>query len=648
MSLHFFFTGVFARIFWNFVLVALIPLPFALLVIWHLFSTSVEEHINEKLIAISNGKSALLQNKMNNLSAFITNIANNTTLVSSIDRIKEDQNKNYQHSAQQFQELFAKQLDIYPDFHDLLFISSEGRIIFSLLNEKYFGADINRELKDTALSSLFNDVKIHLNTMVSEFTYYPPSGALALFIATPIFSKGIWIGELVAQIRPEMLYEFTRHIIGLPHSGEIIFGKQKGDEIIVTTPTTIGAKNTLGISFKVGTNIGIPLQRAARGEVGIGLSTDHRGKRVLARWQYIPQLNWGMVVKVDADKIFAPTQMMRTVTILICLFLFIAIAMVALIVSKTILNPLLDLRKKSLLIGKGELQHVVNSPLNDEIGDLARAFETMRLNLQESHDDLEQKINLRTAALRRSNKELEQFAYVTSHDLQEPLRAITNYIELIEEELKGKINNEETSKHFSYVKAGSNRMRTLIEDLLKYSRISTQHRPVSKVNLGDIITKSKEDLEFIITEKHAVIECDQMPEIFCEAPRMQQLFTNLLSNSLKFTVPLTIPKIEIHYREVSDGHQIIFSDNGIGFDNKYREIIFKIFKRLHGRNEYPGTGIGLSLCKKIVEQHGGNISASATPGGGATFTIWIPQYNNSISALEKLGQMIGKSEGEIT
>jgi len=235
-----------------------------------------------------------------------------------------------------------------------------------------------------------------------------------------------------------------------------------------------------------------------------------------------------------------------------------------------------------------------------------------------------------------SNKELEQFAYVASHDLQEPLRKISSFGDLLRENYKDQIIGE-GELYLNRILHSTTRMRDLITDLLNYSRVSRKTER-EKVDLSIILEMAKDDLEIMISEKEAIIKSSGLPSIAGNSSEFRQLFQNLLSNSLKFFNPNKKPIISIEAKESSSEElkkltyynsnkryaSIHFSDNGIGFDDNYAEKIFVIFQRLHGKDIYEGTGIGLAICKKIVEKYGGAIYAHSNPGQGADFIVILP------------------------
>lgn len=228
--------------------------------------------------------------------------------------------------------------------------------------------------------------------------------------------------------------------------------------------------------------------------------------------------------------------------------------------------------------------------------------------------------------LRRSNEELEQFAYVASHDLQEPLRMVASYLQLIEQRYGDRLDDD-AHEFIAYAVDGASRMKTLINDLLAYSRIqraADEHEPVA---LEEALQQTLYNLQLSIEDTGAVITHDPLPEISANPVQMTQLFQNLISNALKFRSERT-PQIHIGAQRERNQWHLTVADNGIGIESEYLERIFMIFQRLHGRQEYPGTGIGLAICRKIVDKHGGRIYAESTPGEGTTFHILIPLKRN--------------------
>jgi light-regulated signal transduction histidine kinase (bacteriophytochrome) len=227
-------------------------------------------------------------------------------------------------------------------------------------------------------------------------------------------------------------------------------------------------------------------------------------------------------------------------------------------------------------------------------------------------------------ALARSNRELEQFAYIASHDLQEPLRKITSFSSRLVSKYKDTLG-EQGIDYLSRMENATVRMQSLIEGLLTYSRVTTKAQPFSSVSLGAIIAGVLSDLETAIRDSGATVTCGELPSVEADPLQMRQLFQNLIGNALKYHAPGVAPAVTVNASCVRSTCTITVSDNGIGFEQKYAEQIFGVFQRLHGRSsEYKGSGIGLSVCRKIVDRHGGTITARGELDKGATFTVQLP------------------------
>jgi PAS domain S-box-containing protein len=235
--------------------------------------------------------------------------------------------------------------------------------------------------------------------------------------------------------------------------------------------------------------------------------------------------------------------------------------------------------------------------------------------------DRELKIN--NEKLRRSNEELEHFAYVASHDLQEPLRMVGGYAQLLQRRYGDKLDAD-GQEFIAYTVDGVRRMEALINDLLMYSRLSTKGQAFTPVNCMEVLKQVKANLANAIQEARAKIEVESLPFVMGDSVQLIQLFQNLISNSLKFRRPDIPPEVRVSAKREESYWHFQVADNGIGIEPQYAEKIFVIFQRLHSRKEYTGTGIGLAVCKKVVERHSGKIWVESTLGEGATFHFLLP------------------------
>lgn len=305
------------------------------------------------------------------------------------------------------------------------------------------------------------------------------------------------------------------------------------------------------------------------------------------------------------------------------------------ILQKSISEPILKLVSSMRQVSESKNYDIrVAQSGSDEIAELSSGFNEMLYQIklrddevQTARNSLEQRVQERTKELKEkaraleiSNKELEQFAYIASHDLQEPLRMIGSFAQLIARRYKGKINSE-INDYIDFIVEGVSRMQNLIEDLLLFSRVNTRKTNFQKVEFKNIVEKCKSNLRYAIEKNEAQITYTELPSLVIDELKILQLFQNLVSNAIKFRSDIP-PHIHIAAEEQENHWLFAVKDNGIGIEKEYAKKVFMIFQRLH-KNTYPGTGIGLSICKRIVELHRGNIWFESEVGRGTTFFFTI-------------------------
>lgn len=272
------------------------------------------------------------------------------------------------------------------------------------------------------------------------------------------------------------------------------------------------------------------------------------------------------------------------------------------------------------------LQHHLLSRTTEQL--LTRSKE-----LQASNDQLEVEVREREHAqaeqaalsrdLKRSNAELEQFAYVASHDLQEPLRMVVSYLQLLDKKYQGQLDGD-AHEYIAFAVDGAMRMQALINDLLTYSRVGSTAAPLQPTDSAAVVETALQSLRVAIEDSHAVIRCGELPIVMGDAAQLTQLFQNLIGNAIKFRGGRT-PAIAVSAKADESFWRFSIQDNGIGISAEYFDRIFVMFQRLHSRGAYEGTGIGLAICKKIVERHGGRIWVESEPGQGSVFNFTLQQ-----------------------
>lgn len=251
--------------------------------------------------------------------------------------------------------------------------------------------------------------------------------------------------------------------------------------------------------------------------------------------------------------------------------------------------------------------------------DYERQLSTLLKNLREEQE----KVELQNKELARANEDLDKFASMASHDLKSPLRNISSFIQLINRKIK-KYDDPDLQEYLGFVRTSANQMSQLIEDVLQYSKVDSYLKDTEPVALEDIILKAKNNLRSSIASKNASVEHDKLPIIRGYSSQLVLLFQNLIENGLKYNTS-DIPSVKISYKETPETHEIAFKDNGIGISDEYFNHIFEMFKRLHSSSQYEGSGVGLAICKKIIDTHQGTIRIESELEKGTTFHISLPK-----------------------
>lgn len=363
---------------------------------------------------------------------------------------------------------------------------------------------------------------------------------------------------------------------------------------------------------------------------GIRTYKDYRDISVVGAYEWVDEWGMGIITEINQSEYNEPILKMRNMTIILGALTMLMAILLGWQSGRTIIRPIENLVQSISSIDSEKLYYTTPPHLTGEMSILAQAFESLTKRLRTtlvSKKLLEDEITLRNRTeeqlqktvfeLNRSNKELEQFAYVASHDLQEPLRMVSSFTQLLEERYTD-IIDDKGRKYIHFARDGAQRMQKLIQDLLGYSRVTSRGMPFVEVSTGKIVSQALENLSAAVEESSAVITFDKMPDVMGDPSQLLQVFQNLISNAIKFCENKP-PRVTIKATRKNNRYQFLIKDNGIGIDKKYSEKIFTIFQRLHSRTEYPGTGIGLTICKRIIERHHGELDFKSDAGNGTTF-----------------------------
>ncbi|WP_455221098.1 sensor histidine kinase [Kaarinaea lacus] len=535
-------------------------------------------------------------------------------------------NRDRKH-LEKLQLIIKDALNSINSFTVISILDKNGNVITSTnpertkLNYSKFDFFINAKLENRAEHFFLdenNELKIHL------------SGPLS--IGTNI------VGILLIESNANNIISLINDHSGLRQTGETLLGRKSmdGKFALYLTPLRFDPDAALRRKVTISDTSNALSRTLLEKKKLLTTAIDYRGHEVLAATNYINKTDWGLVVKIDKSEAFAATRDLIKYIAIFTLSLTLLVVWVSFAFAKIISKPIVELTKTAHDINEGDLAQRAIVRSNDEVGELAGAFNNMAHNLivtqydlaktnkelQSHREHLEEMVSQRTLELQEKNKELEAFAYSVSHDLRSPLRAIDGFSRILAEDYEHTLD-EEGKVHFSRIRQASQRMGNLIDDLLELSRINRSEIVKQQIDLSAKVHAAIARLD--TTSSGRKVEFVVQPNVFIfgDDSLMDVVVANLIGNAWKYTAKTAAAKIE--FGEIRKNNELIYfvRDNGIGFDMKYANKLFGAFQRLVGYDEYPGTGIGLATVLRIIRRHGGYIWAEGNPGKGATFYFTV-------------------------
>jgi len=619
--------------FW-FLIIALLPMVLSSYVGYDSARKVLREEVTNSLIAIANNKTNQIENFLQKKKAEIAHLVQMPELFDAMEGYEtafysfgpysdEYAKENREHGSFliYYQKLFG--------YDEIVFVSDNGDIIFSTMKD-----DIGRSLYGLALegdhqiAKIFLKGKDSLTEEVSLFEYNKETGETVVFIAEPILRTAGFGGMVIVQMNNREISELINDYSGLGKTGEVMLLERIGDEAVVVTPIRFDKDASFRRKAVLGAKDGTDMQAAARKENGYAIVKDYRGEEVLSIWRYLPSFDLGLVIKIDTKEVFESANRLRALLMKISIGLLLIVAVIAVIVAKTISSPIKELTETSRIIAQGDLSARSFVETNDEIGELSNAFNYMTENLIEAKAKVEEEratIEEQAGLLKKANQELDSFVYTVSHDLRAPLRGVAAFAAFLKEDYIDKLD-EDGQDHVKEIIKGVDRMNRFIEDLLSLSRVSRIKNPYEDVDIGVLIAESEERIKYDIQQYGAkMIVHKNMPTVYCDRIKINEVFLNLINNAIKYSSKnkKEKPKVEIGYSDKGVVHEFFVKDNGIGIDPKDHDKVFGMFKRIKTAEQFEGTGAGLSIVKRIIDDHGGKIWVESKLEEGSTFYFTI-------------------------
>ncbi len=614
-----------------FLFIALVPLAIATKISYDSSRDALVEEITNSLLAVADNKANQIETYLQEKERSVETLSQMSDVVEAVEQFSEALSKHgayapeYMFVDNEFRPFFAYYQKSF-NYENLYLVNSDGDVVFTVKGRRKITSLYEMALnKGSQLSKVFIATAKSLQTEISDFEYSGEELDGALYIGAPVFKGSELLGVIILQMSNHGVSELVQDYSSLGQTGETVLAAEINNNIVFITPIRFDSKAAFVRKAEKDSEI----RNAVRGRKGSGSFIDYRGNEVLTVRRYFPDFRWGMVVKMDKAEVISSANRLRATLVKISSMLLAIVVVMAIIIARSMSKPIKELTKVSGAISSGDLSARAQVVSNDEIGTLAHSFNEMtdklvaaKANVEEKKAELEEQHKL----LEEANRELDSFTHTVSHDLQAPLRGVASFANFLEEDYKDKLDGEALD-YLKEIREGTARMSNLIKDLLALSRISRIKNPFEKVDINELVEVVCKRIEYDIKTHKVDMQIQKdFPVIVCDRIKLTEVFLNLINNAIKFSSKQEVPPIvQVRYYDEEEFHKFTVKDNGIGIDPKYHDQVFGIFKRLHSTDEFEGSGAGLGIVKKVIDDHKGKVWIESAAGEGTMFLFTIPK-----------------------
>jgi len=654
----------------GFVVMGAIPLSLVTIITFENAKSSLEDAVTDRLLAIASHKTERMKAFLNERTIDVTTLARMPSIVEAMEEFDAAFTIGQQIYSVEYmtieQELKPFLIDYKESsrYGDLFLISPQGDTIFSVNRAEELGTNlITGPFQNTALAKAFDRARTLLETGISDFEPYLTQNRAAAFLAAPVFRQRKFLGVVALEVTHEDILPLIQDYWGLGQTGEVVIAYRRPNGTLLVSPLRHEPRTSFSKFIPFNTDEVSPIQLAVQGKRGAGLSYDHRGKRILAVWDYLPSYRWGMVVQIDAEEAFSPIAKLKTITLLSGSLLMIMLAVGAFFIGNNMSKPLTNLVNQTKRFRRQDFSQRVPESGPQEVGLLAGAFNEMAQELNKSYSELKNNLgelskannNLarEMAERQRAEESLKQkerqiqtaqrleaigtLAGGIAHDFNNVLAAILGYTELTILRLH---DPNRARDYLQEVLVAGKRAKHLVRQILTFSRQSDSEQQLVDLKpiIQEVVQLVRATLPTTIEIKYQVHE--EIGWVFADPTQIHQVLMNLCTNAehalrsdggiLEIGLePFEVTEhISASHPELTPGPHITLTvhDTGCGIPSEIAQRIFDPFFTTKGIGE--GTGMGLAVVHGIVTSHHGTITLDSTPGSGTTFTIHLPCHHS--------------------